>query len=109
RRVTVSRGTMKFRAVCRPAFDYARAPHKVGRAKGCVRFRSKRLTLELSTEAPIHLDDGAVTSGLPLKAGQGAGCVPRPAEGVGGGSVCVSDLEAQGLFESTVEYWRRWL
>src|SRR5436190_4716660 len=28
RRVTVSRGSMKFRAVCRPAFDYARARHQ---------------------------------------------------------------------------------
>jgi GH15 family glucan-1,4-alpha-glucosidase len=109
RRVTVSRGSMKFRAVCRPAFDYARAPHKVGRAKGCVRFRSKRLTLELSTEAPIHLDDGSVTSEFTLKEGEGVSFVLRPADGVGGGSGCVSDAEAQGLFESTVEYWRRWL
>ena len=109
RRVTVSRGSMKFRAVCRPAFDYARAPHKVGRAKGCVRFRSKRLTLELSTEAPIRIHDGSVTSEFTLKEGEGVSFVLRPADGVGGGSGCVSDAEAQGLFESTVEYWRRWL
>ncbi|HEV7501423.1 MAG TPA: trehalase-like domain-containing protein, partial [Vicinamibacteria bacterium] len=44
RRVTVSRGTMPFRAVCRPAFDYARAPHQVERVEGGVSFRSPKLT-----------------------------------------------------------------
>ena len=33
RRVSVSRGSMRFRAVCRPAFDYARAPHTLERAE----------------------------------------------------------------------------
>ena len=109
RRVTVSRGSMKFRAVCRPAFDYARAPHEIERKAGCVRFRNKTLTLELSSEAPIHLDDGSVTSEFALNEGEAVSFVLRPADGVGGGSGCVSDAEAQGLFESTVEYWRRWL
>src|SRR4029450_2969064 len=96
RRVTVSRGTMKFHAVCRPAFDYARATHKVGRAKGCVRFRSKRLTLEFSTEAPIHLDDGSVTSEFALKEGEGVSFVLRPADGGGGGGGGVHGLGGRG-------------
>ena len=109
RRVSVARGHMKFRSVCRPAFDYARAPHEIERKDGCVRFRSQTLALELSTEVPVRIHEGAVTSEFPLKEGESVSFVLRPADGIGGGSGCVSDAEAQALFESTVEYWRRWL
>ncbi len=109
RRVSVSRGSLRFRAVCRPAFDYARAPHTLERADGYVRFRSEALTLELATEAPLRLDDGSVTSEFPLQEGEAVSFVLRPADGVGGGAAGVSEPEAQRLFESTVEYWRRWL
>ena len=109
RRVSVSRGSMRFRAVCRPAFDYARAPHTLERADGYVRFRSEALALELSTVAPLHLDDGSVTSEFPLQEGEAVSFVLRPADGIGGGAAGVSEAEARRLFESTVEYWRRWL
>ena len=33
RRVSVARGSMRFKAVCRPAFDYARAAHEIERRR----------------------------------------------------------------------------
>jgi GH15 family glucan-1,4-alpha-glucosidase len=107
RRVSVSRGTMPFRAVCRPAFDYARATHQVERVEGGVSFRSPKLTLEMITEAPIRLDDGSVTSEFSLSEGESRSFVLRPADGAAGGPV--SDQEASALFEATVDFWRRWL
>jgi GH15 family glucan-1,4-alpha-glucosidase len=109
RRVSVSRGSMPFRAVCRPAFDYARASHELEKTEGGVCFRAKDLSLELSTEAPLRLEDGAVTSEFSLSEGQTISFVLRPADGRSGGPGRVSDQEGEELFEATVEYWRRWL
>ena len=81
RRVSVSRGTMRFRAVCRPAFDYARSPHRVERTEGGARFHSDALTLELSTQAPLHVQDGAVVSEFSLQEGECLSFVLRPADG----------------------------
>src|SRR4051794_6459922 len=53
RRLSVSRGSMKFRATCHPAFDYGRATHRVERTDWGARFVSDALTLELSTEAEL--------------------------------------------------------
>jgi GH15 family glucan-1,4-alpha-glucosidase len=108
RRVSVSRGTMRFRAVCRPAFNYARSPHRVERTEGGARFQSDGLTLELSTEAPVHVQDGSVMSEFSLQEGDAVSFVLRPADGAGGGGH-VTDAEAEALFERTVEFWRRWL
>jgi GH15 family glucan-1,4-alpha-glucosidase len=109
RRVSVSRGSMGFRAVCRPAFDYARARHAVERTRAGARFRSDGLSLELSSETPLHLGDTAVTSEFTLKEGQSVAFVLRPPGGGDGERGHVTDEEAEALFEATVEYWRNWL
>src|SRR5262249_4343843 len=108
RRVSVSRGSMPFRAVCRPAFDYARAAHRVEAIEGGARFRTKDLALDLCTEAPLRLGDGAATSEFSLEEGGSVSFVLRPVEG-GASAGGVTDAEAAALFESTVEFWRRWL
>ena len=109
RRVSVSRGSMPFLAVCHPAFDYARAAHELEETEGGVCFRAKDLSLELSTDVPLRLEDGAVTSEFSLREGQTVSFVLRPADGRSGGPGQVSDKEGEALFEATVEYWRRWL
>jgi GH15 family glucan-1,4-alpha-glucosidase len=107
RRVSVSRGTMKFRAECRPAFDYARAAHRVERVKAGARFVCEALTLELATEAPVRLEQGAAVSDFTLEEGQSVSFVLRPPRGED--RAAVPEAEAAALFESTVEFWRRWL
>jgi GH15 family glucan-1,4-alpha-glucosidase len=108
RRVSVSRGSMRFRAVCRPAFNYARSPHRVEKTQSGARFRSDALTLELSTEAPIRLDDHSVTSEFSLAEGESVSFVLMPGDGPGAGHL-VTDKEAEALFQKTVEFWRAWL
>jgi GH15 family glucan-1,4-alpha-glucosidase len=108
RRVSVSRGSMRFRAVCQPAFDYGRASHRVEMTEGAARFRAPNLTLELTTEAPLSRDGGAVTSDFTLQEGGAVSFVLRPGEGPGAGRR-VTDAEAEAMFQATVEYWRSWL
>jgi len=107
RRVSVSRGSLPFRAVCRPAFDYARARHRVERAQSSARFISDGLTLELATEAPLKVEKEAVTSEFSLREGEAVSFILRPSDG--GALPAISQKEADRLFEETVEYWRRWL
>src|SRR5262249_19035548 len=59
-------------------------------------------------EAPLRLGDGAATSEFSLEEGGSVSFVLRPVEG-GASAGGVTDAEAAALFESTVEFWRRWL
>ena len=49
RRVSVVRGTMRFRLLCRPAFDYARASHEVEILPAGAVFRCPSLALGLAS------------------------------------------------------------
>jgi GH15 family glucan-1,4-alpha-glucosidase len=113
RRVRVVRGTMAFRIVCEPAFDYARVGPTVHLdANGAVFESSARcsgLALVLSSHVPLGptprgvegrftLGEGETTTFVLKRHCAGRTC-PRPP----------SDDEAQAVFEGTVEYWRRWL
>src|SRR5438105_6044655 len=54
RRVHGVRGKMAFRLECRPAFDYARAAHKVHVSKQGARFDGPGLSLALASPVPLH-------------------------------------------------------
>ena len=58
RRVRVARGAVSFRADCRPAFDYARAQHRLEVAAGRAIFATDALTLALLTPIPLERSDG---------------------------------------------------
>jgi GH15 family glucan-1,4-alpha-glucosidase len=109
RRVTVSRGAMRFRLLCRPAFDYARAPHRTERTATGVRFVSKDIGLELSSDPPVSEKDGAAVAEFRLEEGQAISFVLRPLDGPVGDRPALTHDEAEGLFRGTVEFWRRWL
>jgi GH15 family glucan-1,4-alpha-glucosidase len=106
RRVTVSRGAMRFRLCCRPAFDYARRAHRTERTATGVRFLADGLGLELSSHPPVTERDGAAVAEFRLEEGQGISFVLRP---IDGDRPALSDGEAETLFRGTVEFWRRWL
>jgi GH15 family glucan-1,4-alpha-glucosidase len=109
RRVTVSRGAMRFRVCCRPAFDYGRASHRTERTAAGVRFLGNDVAFELSSDPPLGERDGAAVAEFRLEEGQGISFVLRPLEGNGTERPALTDREAENLFRGTVEYWRRWL
>ena len=108
RRVTVSRGTMRFRAVCRPAFDYARSPHRVERTEGGALFHRRPWPSSFHP-APLQVHDGAVLSEFSLQEGESGQLRAASGGRRRRGAERVTDGEAEALFESTVEFWRRWL
>ena len=119
RRVRVVRGEMKFKLLCRPAFDYARAEHDTHFEEKSVRFISKGLILNLSASIPLHRDPewhkgGGVQTEFVLREGEQAVFVlgvedPDGAGGPAPGNRCPAPEDAEQLFRETADYWRRWL
>jgi GH15 family glucan-1,4-alpha-glucosidase len=110
RRVRCVRGTVKVRMVCKPAFDYGRAPHEVNVHQHGATFRSAKQCLHLCCGENLRREeDGSVVAEFELAEGkaqiftvsdeQADSPVPCPA----------SDEEGEELFQQTVKFWHRWL
>ncbi len=109
RLVTVVRGTMRFRVVCRPAFDYGRAPHEVEvRATGAL-FQSRELSLVMATRTPLVREAGGVTGDFSLAQGETTTFLLERPEQVAECTSHLSDEAIQEFFHDTVAFWRRWL
>jgi len=109
RRVKVTRGALTFRMRCRPAFDYARAPHRVSISQQGAIFESAVLNLALASDIPISCNGESVDATFVLQEGEEAMFLLRPLKA---GEECrqaPSNVETQEVFERTVDYWHRWL
>jgi GH15 family glucan-1,4-alpha-glucosidase len=110
RRAKTVRGEIKYRMVCKPAFDYARATHQVEIRDGEAIFTSNgddRTVLRLRSNFPLHEEDGAVVSEFTLKTDETASFVLENAEETVGDS---SDPEfVAQAFKDTVNFWREWV
>jgi GH15 family glucan-1,4-alpha-glucosidase len=108
RRVDAVRGVVDFRMACRPAFDYARAGHRL-RLDGprLARFIADdgRAT-ELHGSVPMSEGGGgAATCRFTLRAGQRAWFALQP---VDGGARWSEEAVSLAL-DRTRRFWRRWL
>jgi GH15 family glucan-1,4-alpha-glucosidase len=110
RRAKTVRGEIKYRMVCKPAFNYARATHKVEIRDGEAIFTSNgddKTVLRLRSSVPLHEQDGVVISEFTLKTGETASFVLENA------NETVSDSSVPGYvvraFKETVNYWRAWV
>jgi GH15 family glucan-1,4-alpha-glucosidase len=109
RRVTAVRGTIELHAACRPAFDYARAPHThEAIERGCV-FRSEAQALSLRSTVPLDLDETGATSTFTLEQGQSAVFVLSHLTEEIGEATLLDQAAAEKAFRDTVDYWRQWL
>jgi len=109
RRVKVVRGSIAFRLRCEPRFDYARVRPRVERGAHGAIFSSDKLTLGLATDVPLELDEHGASAVFTLSEGQTATFVLRPIEPDAGCGEPPSEERSNQLFESTVDFWRRWL
>ena len=109
RRVRVTQGSMKFRARCHPAFNYARTSHHTRVTKQGAGFHSPDLSLGLATDIPLIPDDRGVQAEFVLQEGESAVFVLKPIEADEHCGDWPSSGEADELFEHTVKYWRHWL
>jgi GH15 family glucan-1,4-alpha-glucosidase len=108
RRALGVRGEMRFRIDLHPKFNYGRDEHETVFHENGVVFDSPDLTLALETAVPLNFHAGGAYGEFTLRPGDTAtfvleqvpqNYVPRP----------YSDTEVREAFESTVDYWRRWL
>src|SRR5262245_20977257 len=109
RLVNVVRGTMTFRVICRPAFDYARAAHEVVIEAGGALFQGPGLTLRLATGVPLQQDGTAAVAEFALNEGETATFALGGQGEREAGTAILSTLEADRLFRQTVDFWHRWL
>ena len=109
RRVRVVRGSLKFRVVCQPAFNYARTAHTTEVTERGACFGTPELRLGLATGIPLAQDGSGVACEFTRSEGQTAVFVLRQ---IPDGTSCGPVLtvgEEEELFRSTVNYWRQWL
>jgi len=111
RRVTVVRGSVRFRLECRPAFNYARTEHTLRLHKGSgASFHTDDLSLGLATAVPLHRRGPHVFAEFTLEAGQSASfALQRLVKGHEAAGPLLSDDEYAHLYQQTVGYWRTWL
>lgn len=105
RRVRVLRGTIQLKAVCQPAFDYARATHQAEKQGKCIHFRSPETSLTLYSDQDLIIENGAVNNEIEMREDETAYFI-------------LSDYNSQSefsesiveeAFQETITYWRAWL
>ncbi len=110
RRVEMIKGSLTFKMVCQPAFNYARNNHEVEQSENQVVFRSRDLALGLSSQTAMQVKDKAAISEFTLQSGE---CVTfmlhRVEEGGGHAEKSLDPEEADQIFQNTIDFWRTWL
>jgi GH15 family glucan-1,4-alpha-glucosidase len=111
RRAKTVRGEVRFRMLCAPRFDYARAAHRVEQHDGAVLFISQgqdNTMLRLRSTVPVQVGNGDATAEFTLSAGQTAAFV---LEGTHPGvdSPSAAPDYVSRAFKDTVNFWRHWI
>jgi len=110
RSVAVVRGSLSFEMVCRPAFNFARDPHKIHIMEHGVVFESQSLCLGLYSSIQMHEDEqGGVRATFTLNAGESVHFVLESARHADLVPHLPSDGEYREAFQKTLTYWRRWI
>jgi GH15 family glucan-1,4-alpha-glucosidase len=112
RRAKVVRGEMRFRMVCAPRFDYARASHRLESGKGEVLFISEgadKTTLRLRSEVPMQIQEGAAVAEFQLRSGQTAAFILEDAGQPADDSPSASPDYVSDTFKETMNYWQAWI
>ncbi len=111
RRARTVRGEVRFRMLCAPRFDYARAHHTVERVKDGVIFTSRgsdQTALRLRATVPVEVVNSDGVAEFTLSAGNSADFVLEPAALDDASPSCAEDY-VSGSFKRTINYWRRWV
>ena len=109
RRVEVVRGSMPMRAWCRPAFDYARADHRLELVAEGARFVSRDFGLGLYTSVPLRAEGAAAVADFVLTQGEEVTFLLTPLDAGGTPPASGSREGTERAFRDTVDYWHRWL
>ena len=101
---------MPLSVLCRPAFDYARAEHRVELGPRARASSPRSSSLALTTSVPLRAEGPAAVADFVLQQGERATLRPlRPRGRRGRVPAAVSAEETERAFRETVDYWHRWL
>lgn len=103
------RGHIRFRLECRPAFDFARRPHRVlldGR--GAI-FDSGPQKFALISRFPLHCLGDGVAVDFVLHPGESATFILRQIEDVHARGLLETRLQGEEALHETLQFWRNWL
>ena len=108
--VRALRGTVRFRLECCPAFNYARDRHTTRIVKGGAHFSGSGLRLGLRSRVPLRKEHNGVVAEFTLTEGNDRAFQLFELDAHGEeGETPVSEKRAAELFNSTVDYWRKWV
>ena len=110
RSIRVVRGSMRFEADCRPAFDYARQRHTISLGKTGAVFACAGTRLGLATRVPLR--EGPYRNALAqfaLEEGEDAAFVLQQLKEGEGPEEVLSNAPFQDRLQGTLDYWRRWI
>ncbi|MEO8368317.1 MAG: glycoside hydrolase family 15 protein [Candidatus Solibacter sp.] len=105
------RGPIRFRMECRPAFDYARAPHELhlgGQGLDAI-FASEKQQFVLKSPVRLQQDDGGAIAQFELKDGEQAVFALRHRGGQADLSLAEQAVDGEALLNETVRFWRSWV
>ncbi len=111
RRAKAVRGTLRFRMLCAPRFDYARAAHRVEKRKRELLFVSEGRdggALRLTSDVPLAVRNGDGVAEFTLRAGESAAFVLEPARLREDSPTAAPDFVAEA-FKGTLNFWRHWI
>lgn len=109
RRVQVVKGSLKFKMLCQPAFNYARDEHQCEQHASGIVFHSKDLSLGLTSDKPMEIRDNAAYCEFSLEAGQTATFYLHRIEKNTNYNQHPDDKEISEIFQDTINFWRRWI
>jgi GH15 family glucan-1,4-alpha-glucosidase len=114
RTVRVIRGEVRFRLLCAPRFDYARASHTASRHGDSICFHPQAPAcpeMILQATIPLHIHKNDATAEFTLCAGQSAsfalGSLVANEERYQQTELDAQSIETQ--FNGTTKYWRDWM
>lgn len=111
RRAKTVRGEVRYRLLCAPRFDHARATHRAAATEDGVVFTPEAVrlpALRLRAEVPVQVKDGDALAEFTLRAGESAAFVLAEARRGGGGPPDLPGYVSRA-FKDTLNYWRRWI
>ncbi|MET7287969.1 glycoside hydrolase family 15 protein [Streptomyces sp. NPDC005573] len=108
RRVVCVRGTVPFRVLVAPRFNYGADPHTLSCPDDTVVFDSTDLSLALTATVAMECDGRDARADFKLGEGETAVFALDRVGDVVAPRAC-AHAEAEREFNATVDYWRRWL
>ncbi len=105
------RGSIPFRMVCRPAFDYAREPHEIeiGPDGKSALFRTPTRQFVLKSSHPLTRDGDRVATEFTAHNGDEAVFVFRHRNGCADAGLMEEPIDGPRLLTETVRFWRGWV